>query len=315
MSISGDMNHIECHDVCRFVPVRFSHRTIIRSYRNRSDHVHPDPVPKAERMMFSSALQHTKCHESYSVSVSILMFHYPGLCSLNLEPDFSLWSAPTVTLQTIPRGGGGSGPSSIPLSGKLDGRENVKMTPRPFEDIPEDVRRILAIRSNPDAKKTSVIDVLMEKHVLSAIIYIDRMSPVMKSDVYSDISRSSGMSGKIVSLYRLGIIEIFGTVSGAEILVITEKGRRIAALIREIVDIVEGRGSGEEVSEEDIGRRDHRSPSPVILFSLDLYHQSVLTELVHLLCHRPCQMPFPRVLFDLLNIPSYLGPSDHIFHR
>ena len=136
------------------------------------------------------------------------------------------------------RGGGGTG--SIPLSGKLDGRTNVKLNPLPFEDLPEEVRRILTDRRLPENRRSpTTLEVLQGKHVLTTLIYISKMSPVMKSDVYSSISRSQGMIEKIESLYRLGLIDIYSTVSKAEILVITDKGKRVAGMVGQILDIID----------------------------------------------------------------------------
>ena len=136
--------------------------------------------------------------------------------------------------------GWGGGKGSIPLSGKLDGRTNVKLNPLPFEELPEEVRRVLTDRRLPENRKApTTLEILQGKHVLTTLIYISKMSPVMKSDVYSNISRSQGMSDKIESLYKLGLIEIYSTVSKAEILVITEKGKRVVEIIDQMLHLIE----------------------------------------------------------------------------
>ena len=78
------------------------------------------------------------------------------------------------------------------------------------------------------------------KYMLSLILYIDRMSPVLKSDVYNDVSRSAGMPDKIETLRRLGLIEVYHTArTTANVIVITDKGRRTAQGIRKLIEVVE----------------------------------------------------------------------------
>ena len=79
------------------------------------------------------------------------------------------------------------------------------------------------------------------KHVMSIILYLDRMSPVLKSDLYNDISRAATMADKLDDLRSLGIIEIYWTVkANSNVIVITDKGRRVASVIREMTDVVDG---------------------------------------------------------------------------
>ncbi len=79
------------------------------------------------------------------------------------------------------------------------------------------------------------------KHMLTLILYLDSLSPVVKSDVYNDISRSVNMASKLNDLYEMGIIEIFGTGrTNTNVILITEKGRKAARTIRELIGIIEG---------------------------------------------------------------------------
>lgn len=138
--------------------------------------------------------------------------------------------------------GSGNGRKSIPVGGKLDGRDNVWKNPRPFEDLPEDVKRLLSEkdRRNPGDGRTTV-QKLEGKHMLTLILYLDSLSPVVKSDVYNDISRSVNMASKLNDLYEMGIIEIFGTGrTNTNVILITEKGRKAARMIRELIGIIEG---------------------------------------------------------------------------
>ena len=141
---------------------------------------------------------------------------------------------------SVKSGGGESvnSKSSIPLSSGLDQRKNVNLSPKPLEELPPEIQKIISERGK--GKKESVLSFLEGKYVLSLILYLDKMSPVVKSDIYNDIARSSGMSKKIDDLYRLGIVEIYLTAhTNTNVVVITDKGREVAALIRNIFNIIE----------------------------------------------------------------------------
>ena len=99
---------------------------------------------------------------------------------------------------------------------------------------------MLQNRKRSRQEDRSAIDLIEGKYMLSIILYLDRMSPVLKSDLYNDVSRGSGMPGKLESLRRLGIIEIYYTArTTANVIVITEKGRMVARMIREMLDTIE----------------------------------------------------------------------------
>jgi len=105
------------------------------------------------------------------------------------------------------------------------------------EQMPEEVRRFIEGRS-PAPKEKTVLDILEEKHMLTMIEYIDRHSPLLKSDIYEAISHSSGMNRKLKELEDLGIIMSY-QAQGLSILTITEKGSRLAGVIRSISDTIE----------------------------------------------------------------------------
>ena len=130
---------------------------------------------------------------------------------------------------------------SIPLDGVLDSRRNVKNEPRSFEELPPDLQKILDSRKSPKVQDDLVIRLLESKYVLSLILYLDRMSPVVKSDIYNDVARSASMIEKIDELRRLGVIQIYRTThTNTNVVVITDKGRRVAAYIRQLLDLIDG---------------------------------------------------------------------------
>ena len=66
------------------------------------------------------------------------------------------------------------------------------------------------------------------------------MSPVLKSDIYADISRSAGMIRKIDDLQNLWIIQIYHTArTNTNVIVITDKGRTVAERIRDLIKSIE----------------------------------------------------------------------------
>ena len=106
-----------------------------------------------------------------------------------------------------------------------------------MEQVPDEVRRFIESRA-PTPKEKTVLDILEEKHMLTMIEYIDRRSPLLKSDIYEAISHSSGMNRKLKELEDLGIITTY-QAQGLSIMAITEKGSRIAGIIRSISDTIE----------------------------------------------------------------------------
>jgi len=127
--------------------------------------------------------------------------------------------------------------NSIPIGGPLDDRRNVKQSPKPIEELPPEIQQILIDRKKLKTSEKKAIDSLEGKYVLTLILYLDKMSPVLKSDIYNDISRGAGMVEKLNDLQRLGIIEIYHTArTVSNVIVITDKGRKIAAIINEMLE-------------------------------------------------------------------------------
>ena len=129
---------------------------------------------------------------------------------------------------------------TIPISDPIDGRKNVKLEPKSFEELPSDVQKVLLNRKKSKDNERSAIGMMEGKYMLSMILYLDKMSPVLKSDLYNDISRGAGMPGKIDDLRKLGLLEVYYTArTTANVIVITEKGKKVAAKIRELMDTIE----------------------------------------------------------------------------
>lgn len=130
--------------------------------------------------------------------------------------------------------------TSIPISGKLDDRENIRKTPYKLEELPESLRSLLLQKKEPSGGGgRSTLEILESKHVISILMYLDEMSPVLKSDIYNNISRSATMAEKIDDLKKIGLVDVYWTAkANTNVVVITDKGRKIAGMFREILDLV-----------------------------------------------------------------------------
>ena len=136
--------------------------------------------------------------------------------------------------------GGGAGGSTLPIGSGLDERTNVKKEPHDFDEIPPEVRKALDRRRALKDPSRSALAKLEGKYVMAILIYLDRMSPVLKSDIYNDISRSGRMADKLDDLYSLGLIEVYRAGrTDSRVIVITEKGRKVAAMINDIIGLIE----------------------------------------------------------------------------
>ncbi len=128
---------------------------------------------------------------------------------------------------------------NIGIGAGIPGRNRVWDIPIPDEELPEEVQKYIFRRSEGHAEK-STLERLEGKHVMRMILYIDEMSPVAKSDIYNNITRSVNVVAKLDDLADMGIIGIYRTgKTNLNVIVITEKGRLVAQLIRDMVDEIE----------------------------------------------------------------------------
>ncbi len=108
-----------------------------------------------------------------------------------------------------------------------------------YEDLPEDVKAFLEKRRSGSSGR-DVLGLIQSKHMLSLIDYIDKHSPVIKTDIYANGSRCSNMNTKIQNLIDMGIIKVYNTAyTNTNVVVITEKGRRAAGIIHELVAVLD----------------------------------------------------------------------------
>ena len=117
------------------------------------------------------------------------------------------------------------------------GKRNDRKGPRPIDNLPPEVQRVLDDRRVAKEKgEKATVEILEGKHILSTLLYISRLSPVLKSDIYNDISRCSTMPEKLEGLQSAGLVEIHHTGrTDSNVNIITEKGWKVADLINEML--------------------------------------------------------------------------------
>ena len=85
-----------------------------------------------------------------------------------------------------------------------------------------------------------MVQKLEGKHMLSLILYLDNMAPVIKTDVYNDVARSSSMLTRIDDLEAMGLVRIYPTGrTNNKVVTMTDKGREVAKTIRKMLEVVE----------------------------------------------------------------------------
>ncbi|MBR4202919.1 MAG: hypothetical protein IKQ93_05015 [Candidatus Methanomethylophilaceae archaeon] len=121
------------------------------------------------------------------------------------------------------------------------GRDDIKRLWEETRDgeLPPEVKEYLASKDTKVRGSRTALERLEGKHVLTMITYIDSHSPLTKTDIYNDISRSTGVMRKIDELRDMGLIDIYTTGrTNLNVIVITEKGKQVAEIIRSMVDIL-----------------------------------------------------------------------------
>lgn len=128
----------------------------------------------------------------------------------------------------------------IQIGNGLDERRNVFKEPRPYEELPEEVRRYISDRKRITGSKETSVQMLEGKHMLTLILYLHTMSPVLKSDIYNNVARSESVQRKIDKLDEMGLIEIYATgKTNSNVIVMTEKGHRVAEVMSEMIRLID----------------------------------------------------------------------------
>ena len=157
---------------------------------------------------------------------------------------------PTPVIFDVKDALGGGGPrqtseagtsvTTLPIGKKLDYRDNVANEPHDPNELPEDVRKFLSNRHKKEPAERTVVQKLEGKHMLSLILYLDSMAPVIKTDVYNDVARSSSMLTRIDDLEDMGLVKIYATGrTNNKVVTMTDKGREVAQMIRKMIEITE----------------------------------------------------------------------------
>ena len=137
--------------------------------------------------------------------------------------------------------GRNSAAKTIPLTGKLDDRRNVRKQPIPLEELPPEIQRVLESKMVKGGEKKSIVRTLEGKHMLSLIIYINRMSPVIKSDILNNVTRCSSLNEKLDDIEHLGMIKTYRLArSNTIVYVATPKGKEVTRILDDLLDVIDG---------------------------------------------------------------------------
>ena len=130
--------------------------------------------------------------------------------------------------------------TAIPLDGKLDGRRNVRKEPKPYDELPPEIQRVLESRMTKGSRKRTTVEVLEGKHVLSLIIYINKMSPVIKSDILNNVTKCSNLDSKLAEIEKMGLVKTYRLArSNTIVYVATPKGKEVTGMITDLIDFIE----------------------------------------------------------------------------
>jgi len=107
-----------------------------------------------------------------------------------------------------------------------------------LQDIPPEVLEELLDKRRP--KGIAHISDLEGPNGLSLLLYLDENSPVMKSDIYRDVSKSETMTRRMDRMRELGLIDIRYTgYLNAYAVSLTVKGKAVVRRIRGLLEVSE----------------------------------------------------------------------------
>jgi DNA-binding PadR family transcriptional regulator len=76
--------------------------------------------------------------------------------------------------------------------------------------------------------------------MMASLLYIDDAEPVLKTDIYRDVSGGVSILSKLNTLEDLGLIESYSKPrSNSSFMVLTPKGRRVVATIRLMLPLID----------------------------------------------------------------------------
>ena len=86
----------------------------------------------------------------------------------------------------------------------------------------------------------TTLSLLDRKHMLTILVYLKHHRPAIKTEIYSNISRNSGMADKLETLHKLGLIGMYSTFeTKTTYIILTDKGERVANIIEEMLDEID----------------------------------------------------------------------------
>lgn len=105
-------------------------------------------------------------------------------------------------------------------------------------DIPKEVIEEILARRRP--KGIPHISDLEGPNGLRLLLYLDENAPVLKSDIYSHVSKSGSMLKRIDRMKELGLIDVRYTgYLNSYMVSLTVKGKAVVRRIRSLVEVSE----------------------------------------------------------------------------
>ena len=107
-------------------------------------------------------------------------------------------------------------------------------------DFSKEMVELLRQKRTSKESDGSTLSKLDRKHMLSILVYLKNHRPAIKSDIHANISRNSGMAEKLETLEKMGLIAMYDSFESRTCyIILTDKGEKVAELIKEMLDIID----------------------------------------------------------------------------
>ena len=114
-------------------------------------------------------------------------------------------------------------------------RMEHRLEHNPFDDMPENLRRYMDTRDEKGGRILESLDGIMFR----TLLFVASRNTVIKTALYENVSRCGSMRKRVEILEDKGLIKVmYPRCTNYNVLMITEKGRKVAELIRELVDVI-----------------------------------------------------------------------------
>ncbi|MBE6524389.1 MAG: hypothetical protein E7Z65_05925 [Thermoplasmata archaeon] len=124
--------------------------------------------------------------------------------------------------------------------GDSDHIEQKDVFSEPDKDYSQEMYQTLKKKRQSKEEPLTTLAKLDRKHMLTILVYLKHHRPAIKTEIYSNISRNSGMADKLETLHKLGLIGMYTTFeTTTTYIILTDKGERVATLIEDMLDEID----------------------------------------------------------------------------